>query len=501
VLPDRQFGYLHAPKLLVRQIFSFLKRQKMKPIYTLLFALFPLFLSASPTEPTPPNVLFILDASGSMWQKLDGEFKITSAKSVLKNLVGQLPANARVGLVAYGHKQKSDCNDIETLIPPANLNKQAFVTRLDAINPMGKTPIAKSVSHSLALVRTETTPVTIVLISDGLETCEGNACDLVRKAKAQGVNITVHVVGFGIEEKDQSPLECIAQAGGGQYLPANNSGELNEALVKTVEPPITGGGYLSLKAMQDGKLLDVAIKVFKKGASKEMLVGRTYTAEQTNPRTMLLPVGEYEASVTAITMDGKPVQTLTDIRIVENDTVHKAVDFAQGVIEIRVTRNGELSDATIRIYKKGEKQTTAQGRSYHTAATNPARYRILPGLYDIEIASVEIGSKPVFRIENQLLNAGAFVPLSHNFESGELKIGARQGGALIDVVVQIYRNGKSVESGRTYTDANTNPRTFTLEPGKYKVEMKPVRANKDRGSKSLEVEIKAGETSTKTLDW
>lgn len=497
----------------------------MKPIYTFLLALFslPILLLALfsttscdavlfvatkipypinlPAKPAPPNVIFILDASGSMWQKLDGEFKITTAKSVLKNLIGHLPAYSYVGLVAYGHKQKSDCNDIETIIPLGPLAKQAFLARLDSINPMGKTPIAKSISNALALIPSEWAPVTIVLISDGLETCEGNACDVVRIAKEQGVKITVHVVGFGIEEKDQSPLECIAQAGEGQYLSANNAGELNNALIKTVEAPPTAGGYLSVKVSQEGNLLDATVKVFKKGESKELLVGRTYTGDQTNPRTMLLPAGEYTASVTSVMMDGKPTQTLTDIRIVENDTLFKTVDFAQGTFEIRVTRNGALSDATIRIYKKGEKQTSAQGRSYHKADTNPAKYRILPGLYDIEIASVEIGTKPSVRYENQLLNGGVVATLSHNFESGELKIGAMQGSTLIDAVVQIYRNEKSVESGRTYASASTNPKSFILEPGKYKVELKPVGVNKDRNSKSLEVEIKTGDTISKTVEW
>jgi von Willebrand factor type A domain len=58
------------------------------------------------------SVLFILDGSGSMWQKLDGEYKIVMAKSVMKNLVEKLPAGTRAGLIAYGHNRKSDCEDI-----------------------------------------------------------------------------------------------------------------------------------------------------------------------------------------------------------------------------------------------------------------------------------------------------------------------------------------------------------------------------------------------------
>ncbi|MBL7797540.1 MAG: VWA domain-containing protein [Saprospiraceae bacterium] len=473
----------------------------MKPIYVFLLLLFafPTILPASTNHP-PANILVILDASGSMWQKLEGEYKITTAKKVLKNLVAQLPDDARIGLVAYGHKSKSDCADIETLMPLERLNKTSFTAKIDAINPLGKTPIAKSINHTLALIRSEKEPVTIVLISDGLETCEGNACDLVQKAKGQGVHITVHVVGFGIEEKDQSPLECIAQAGEGQYLPANNANELNEALIKTVEAPPAQGGYLSVKATQGENLMDATIKVFKKGETKELLTGRTYTGEQTNPRIMLLPAGEYIASVTSVTMDGKPTQTLADIRIVENDTIYKMVDFAQGTFEIRVTRNGVLSDATIGIYKKGESGTTAQGRSYNSASHNPARYQILPGTYDIEIGGLEIAGKPTKRFESQTLVGGGMISLSHNFESGEIKIGARKGAELVDATVSIFRNGKSVASGRTYTDVKNNPKSFVLEPGKYRVDLKPVKPA-GLAVKSVDVEIKIGETVSKMLEW
>ena len=57
------------------------------------------------------NTLFILDASGSMWGQIDGKPKITIAKEVMGKLVPELPRNARIGLIAYGHRRKSDCND------------------------------------------------------------------------------------------------------------------------------------------------------------------------------------------------------------------------------------------------------------------------------------------------------------------------------------------------------------------------------------------------------
>jgi len=481
----------------------------MKPFISLLTFVFTIFLfqtyalappaaqaEAAATEAVenPPRVLFILDASGSMWQKLGGEFKIAVAKSVMKNLVEKLPDASKTGLVAYGHNRKSDCDDIETLVPLNSNDKAAFTAQIDAINPQGKTPIAKSINHALALLRSETEPVTIVLVTDGLETCEGDACGLVQKAKAQGVKITLHVVGFGIEEQDLSSMECLAQSGGGKYFPANNAAELAGALEQTVAEPPKDGGNFAVKTTLDGKLLDCIVKVFKKGETKEIAFGRTYTGPQTNPRVMLLPAGEYTATVEAVRMDGRPVQTLTDLKIAGPDTLFKEVDFAQGTLEILATRNGELSDATVNVYKAGTKTWAAGGRTYRSASSNPKKFNIVPGEYDIEIGSVEIEGRPTQRWESKVLAGGANISLSHEFKSGELKIGVRQGDGLVDAVVSLYSKatGKFVAAQRTYMSSSSNPKTFTIEPGTYKVEIKP---HKPAGlaTKTIEVEVKAGE--------
>ena len=68
------------------------------------FALF------SQTE-SPKPILFITDASGSMWQKVGDVFKIEIARQVLSDLVVGMPENQPIGLVAYGHREKSNCAD------------------------------------------------------------------------------------------------------------------------------------------------------------------------------------------------------------------------------------------------------------------------------------------------------------------------------------------------------------------------------------------------------
>lgn len=52
------------------------------------------------------NVVFILDASGSMWAQMGKTTKIEVAKEVLTQQVEGLAAETRLGLVVYGHRKR-----------------------------------------------------------------------------------------------------------------------------------------------------------------------------------------------------------------------------------------------------------------------------------------------------------------------------------------------------------------------------------------------------------
>ena len=75
------------------------------------------------TEPPAPDLLLILAASGSMWGQIEGENKIVIARRVLRDLLGELDPEAQVGLVAYGHRREGDCEDVETLALPGELDR------------------------------------------------------------------------------------------------------------------------------------------------------------------------------------------------------------------------------------------------------------------------------------------------------------------------------------------------------------------------------------------
>ena len=164
------------------------------------------------------SMIIILDASGSMWGQIDGKPKIAIAKNALAGIVKNLPENMNVGFVAYGHRKKGDCNDVEQLIPLSALNKNKLLEKINGLNPKGKTPISLSIRLTLNNLKGIKDKVTVILVSDGLETCKEDPCETTRLLKASGVNFIMHVIGFDVSEKENKQLQCIADAGNGKYV-------------------------------------------------------------------------------------------------------------------------------------------------------------------------------------------------------------------------------------------------------------------------------------------
>ncbi|MCZ4352826.1 VWA domain-containing protein [Roseovarius aestuarii] len=178
------------------------------------------------------DVVIVYDASGSMWGQVDGTSKIEIARDVLADLVGKWDAGNNLGLVAYGHRRNGDCTDIETMIAPGKVDTSSFIATVNAIKPMGKTPISAAVQHAADLMAYRDVPATVILISDGVETCNADPCALATQLAQQGVKFTTHVVGFDLEDEAYASLSCIAENTGGVFVPASNATELNDALAQ-----------------------------------------------------------------------------------------------------------------------------------------------------------------------------------------------------------------------------------------------------------------------------
>lgn len=421
------------------------------------------------------DLVLIMDGSNSMWGQIEGVNKIVIAREAVGGLVDELPDNANVGLVAYGHRRESDCEDIEVLSAIAPVDKEPLKTTINGITPKGKTPITASINSAVELAKGRE-GTAIVLISDGLETCGLDPCAAVRTARESGVPFVLHVIGFDVAGEDTAQLECAAQAGGGLYINAEDAEQLSAALESAYERPAEPDGALVVTATADGKLQDATVRVVDVNTNDEAASGRTYVGTETNPRRLALEDGSYRATVSAVGIKGAPSFTF-DFSIEDGGQVERSFDFSAGEIALTVMSNGELSDASVRVYSDGKE--VAAGRTYVSARTNPRVLRVAAGTYDVRVKSVAIKSAPERLFENVVVAGGERTELAHAWASGTLSVGVRRGETLVDATVRVIDGeGKEVGAGRTYTSASSNPRSFTLPPGDYTVRIGEIRGVK-----------------------
>ena len=139
--------------------------------------------------------------------------------------------------MTYGHRRKGDCGDIELMVPPGVDTRGAIATAVEALDPKGKTPLSAAVIQAADALRIEENAATVILVSDGRETCNLDPCAVGSELEDRGIDFTAHVIGFDIaEEQDRAQLRCLAENTGGTFLTASTASELIEALVEVSQP-------------------------------------------------------------------------------------------------------------------------------------------------------------------------------------------------------------------------------------------------------------------------
>ena len=181
-----------------------------------------------------PHLLFIFDASRSMNDIMENNVsKLDAAKKALSDHIGTLPANLNVGLEVYGHKETADCGDIEIIVPIGRLDIDEMRQKIDSIQAYGDTSIAAALELAADAMRPLVGEKSIVLLSDGVETCGGDPIRSAARIRDEmGIDVGVHVAGLGVDSSEREQLAGISQAGGGTYHTADNSGQLEKTLTE-----------------------------------------------------------------------------------------------------------------------------------------------------------------------------------------------------------------------------------------------------------------------------
>ena len=189
------------------------------------------------------SVQIVVDASRSMWGQIDGVSKMQIAKETLEDVSYWLPPDLNLSLRAYGNgsaREENNCADSNLLVPFGESNRDHIRSAIAGLKPTGQTPIAYALQQAARDFGGLNGEPTIVLVSDGIESCGGNPVQAARDLRAQG--ITAHLIGFGMgnaAEEDTASLRAVADAAGGRYVTASSAEELKVALAETVATPFS----------------------------------------------------------------------------------------------------------------------------------------------------------------------------------------------------------------------------------------------------------------------
>jgi hypothetical protein len=241
----------------------------------------------------------ILDASGSMHGRLaDGTPKIVAAKSAVARLVAGMPADMNIGFRAYGHqspRSQKNCRDTAMLVPfgAAAANGDAIVAGSQGLTAQGYTPITHVLGLAADDLKGEPGTRTIVLVSDGKETCEGDPCATARKLAEADAGLAIHTVGFGVDYQARTQLQCIARVARGTYRDAGSEGDLFESMAEAVKAEVeTETETLVIQTPKDETgMLEIVDPYFNEVVDAETGEEVAKVTEGTNPVT--LPPGIY----------------------------------------------------------------------------------------------------------------------------------------------------------------------------------------------------------------
>lgn len=246
------------------------KRLRVTIVVTLLLAAWTIGFSAIPTpvaaaqDTLPPSGVeqpaptgeggtgeakaeLIMDLSGSMLADDAGGTRLDAAKRASTELIDSLPDDALLGMLVYGQRESSDesnrergCQDIEVLSPVQKVDKEGLKSKIAGLEAQGYTPIG----NALRKAADELGPDgerSIILVSDGIDTCAPPpVCEVAKELAGQGVGLTIHTVGFKVDEEARAELECVAQVSGGQSMTADDATQLADHMKFLTQRSVQG---------------------------------------------------------------------------------------------------------------------------------------------------------------------------------------------------------------------------------------------------------------------
>ena len=440
-----------------------LRKKKLHIVFYLFIFLIPVFSFSQSTEKELPKpttrILFVFDASQSMFGRWQSDMKINIAQKLLSNLLDSLKniPNLELALRVYGHQKQyppQDCDDTELIIPFDKDNATKIKNKLKAIVPKGTTPIA----NSLEFAATDFTPCEncrniIILITDGLEECGGDPCAVSKSLQKKGIFLKPFIIGIG---KDfSSAFSCV-----GTYFDAASEQQFHKALNIVISQALNSTtAQVNLLDTYGNPTESNVNMTFYDNFSGLVKYNFIHTLNNKGlPDTLVLdPLTTYDVVVHTI----PPVST-DSIPLTPGKHTTIAVDAPQGYLTLKMVGNNTNAAKDIKaiVRKEGKTETLHLQTFGETQKYLIGKYDLeilcLPRLYikDVDIAqstttTVEIPQPGIAVIQMSANGYGSI----YQEESNELK--------------WIHNLAE-----------NTTQETLILQPGKYKVVFRAKFVNK-----------------------
>lgn len=326
------------------------------------------------------RILFVFDASQSMAGQWESDTKINIARKFLIGIIDSLEnlENVQMALRVYGHQSPvppQDCNDTKLEVPFDINNAFRIRQKLKFIKPKGTTPIA----HSLEMAAEDFSGCDdcrniIILITDGIEACEGDPCEVSRRLQMQGITLKPFIIGIGMDPEFRKTFECV-----GYFYNADRERRFKDLLEVVITMALNSTSAQVNLLDEDGYPTETNVNMtFYDEMSGKVRENIVHTLNQKgNPDTFMLdPLTTYKLKINTI-----PPVIVDTVRVTAGKHTVIGADAPQGFLKFTTSGSQQYRDLRAIVRQSGEMKTL----NYQNM-NESVKYLI--GHYDIEIPTL-----------------------------------------------------------------------------------------------------------------
>ena len=444
------------------------------------FLLFPCFIGfpqGKPDKEKPKQmsrILFVFDASGSMYGRWQSDTKFNIASRLFLNILDSLRSvpNLEVALRVYGHQKPfppQDCSDTKLEVPFAPDNFQKIRHVLRTIVPKGTTPIAYSLEQSENdFPPCENCRNLIILITDGLEECEGDPCLVSHNLQKKGIVLRPFIIGIGRNFSDS--FDCV-----GSYFDATSEKEFTKALNIVISRALNPTTAQVNLLDQYGKPTETNVNMtFYDDVSGKIEYNFVHSLNNKGlPDTLEIdPLLTYDIVVQTI-----PPVRKDSVKLTPGKHSIIGIDAPQGYLAFKTNGNATLKYLPVLIRKKGE-QEILNVQQFDQVE------KYLTGKYEVEVLCLP-----------RILVKNVEIAQSHT-TTVEIPV---PGTAVIQRTTNGYGSVYIEEKGGltwlyNLKDNPAQQENLFLQPGKYRVVFRSKFSNRSEFTNEKSFVVTGGET-------